>query len=73
MTTWPRLGAMIGMIMKIIITSDITSAICLPPKVSRTTDSAMTRVAAAPTPCRKRSASRIVKVGEKAAPNAQAR
>ena len=33
----------------------------------------MTRVAAAPTPCRKRSASRIVKVGEKAAPNAQAR
>ena len=49
-------GAMIGIAMNTMKVSDITEAISRPEKRSRTTDMAMTRVAAAPRPCAKRSA-----------------
>ena len=47
-------GAMIGMAMKTMKVSDMTSAISRPENRSRTTEVAMTRVAAAPSPCVKR-------------------
>ena len=50
MMACPMLGAMTGMAMKTIMTSDMTLAMRRPPKQSRTTEMAMTRVAAAPTP-----------------------
>ena len=71
--TWPMPGATIGMAMKIMKVSDMTSAISRPSKRSRTTAVAMTRVPAAPMPCTKRSASRTPKVGAKIAAKAQTR
>ena len=65
-------GAITGIAMKTIITSDMTLAICRPPKQSRTTEIAMTRVAAAPTPCRNRKSSRNAKLGAKVEASAAA-
>ena len=67
MIAWPIFGAITGIAMNTIITSDMTLAMRRPPKQSRTTEMAMTRVAAAPMPCRARSARRMPKVGEKIA------
>ena len=50
MISWPRLGATTGMTMNTMKTSDMTSAIARPPKTSRTTETVMTRVPAAPMP-----------------------
>ncbi len=44
------LGAITGMIMKTMKMSDMISAIALPPNLSRTIETAMTRVEAAPMP-----------------------
>ena len=60
MTSWPRLGAMTGMTMNTMKTSDMTSAIGRPPNTSRMMDTAMTRVEAAPMPWTKRRASSVV-------------
>ena len=67
--TSPRLGAMTGTTMKIIMTKDITRAISRPRKRSRTMAMATTRGAAAPRPCNARAASSVVKLGAKAAPS----
>ena len=67
MIAWPIFGAMTGIAMNTIITSDMTLAMRRPPKQSRTTEMAMTRVAAAPMPCMARSARSSSKVGEKIA------
>ncbi|MNW11848.1 hypothetical protein D3C71_2093900 [compost metagenome] len=48
--TWPMPGAMIGMAMKTMKVSDITSAISRPEYRSRTTAVAITRTLAAPMP-----------------------
>ena len=50
MITWPTPGAMTGITMNTMNTSDMTSAMRRPPNTSRTNDTAMTRVAAAPMP-----------------------
>ena len=50
MMPWPTVGAMIGTAMNTIIASDITLAMRRPPKVSRTIEMAITRVAPAPMP-----------------------
>ena len=63
MTNWPMPGATTGITMNTMKISDITSAMRRPPNTSRTKETAMTRVAAAPMPWIRRSASRIVKVG----------
>jgi hypothetical protein len=60
------------MIMNTIMTIDMTSAMRRPPKVSRMAEMAMTRVAAAPMPCRKRNARRAAKFDAKAAAKAVA-
>ena len=70
MMTWPMLGATTGMIMNTMKTSDMTSAIARPPNVSRTIETVMTRVAAAPTPWMKRRMRSASKVGAKAAAKA---
>ena len=70
MTSWPMPGAITGITMKTMKISDMTSAMARPPKASRTTDTVMTRVAAAPSPCTKRRTSNVVKLGAKAAPSA---
>ena len=57
------LGAITGMIMKTMKISDMISAIARPPNTSRTIETAMTRVEAAPTPWMKRSASSVSKFG----------
>ena len=57
-STWPTPGAMMGMAMKTMKISDMTSAMSRPAKRSRTTAVATTRVAAAPRPCVKRRARR---------------
>ena len=62
---------MIGMAMNTMKVSDMTSAISRPENRSRTTEVAMTRVLAAPSPWMKRSASRIAKFGAKVAAKAQ--
>ena len=62
MMPWPMVGAMIGTTMNTIIASDMTLAIRRPPKVSRTTEIAITRVAPAPIPWMARIASSIVKL-----------
>ena len=64
----PIPGAMIGTAMNTIIASDMTLAMRRPPKVSRMTDIAITRVAPAPKPCRPRIASSMRKLPENAAP-----
>jgi hypothetical protein len=68
---WPMPGATIGIAMNTMKASDITEAISRPEYLSRITDTAMTRVAAAPRPCTKRSPSRIANVGAKVAAKAQ--
>ncbi len=70
MTNWPRLGATTGMTMKTMKTSDITSAIALPPNTSRIIDMVITRVAAAPRPWTNLSTRRVSKVGAKPDANA---
>ncbi len=55
--TWPRLGATIGTIMKIVITSDMKLAIARPEKRSRTTAEATIRAPDENTPCRNRAPS----------------
>ena len=70
MTSWPRLGAMTGMTMNTMKISDMTSAMARPPKTSRTMETVMTRVEAAPMPWTKRRTSSVAKLGAKAAPSA---
>ena len=65
-------GAITGMTMKTMKISDMISAMARPPKRSRTIETVMTRVDAAPMPCTKRSASSVSKLGAKAAPKAAA-
>ena len=69
-TTCPIDGATTGITMNTMKISDITSAMARPPKRSRTIETAMTRVEAAPMPWMKRSASKVSKVGAKTAPAA---
>ena len=64
-------GAMMGMAMKTMKISDMTSAMSRPLKRSRTTAVATTRIAAAPRPCVKRRARRTAKFGAKVAAKAQ--
>ena len=54
MINWPTPGAMTGMTMNTMKISDMTSAMRRPPNTSRTKETAMTRVAAAPMPWMKR-------------------
>ena len=70
MMPWPSVGATIGTAMKTMKTSDITSAMARPPKTSRMTETAMTRVEAAPKPCTKRRTSSSVKSRDSAAAKA---
>ena len=53
MISWPIIGANTGTTMKTIITSDMVAAMPRPEWVSRTTERAITRVAAAPTALQK--------------------
>ncbi len=71
-TSWPTEGAITGMTMNTMNTSDMISAMARPPNTSRMTETAMTRVDAAPMPCTKRSASSTPKVGANAAASAAA-
>ena len=65
---WPILGAKIGTTMKTIMASDMMLAIRRPPNVSRTTATAITRVAPAPIPWTARIASSCGKLVATAPP-----
>ena len=56
-------GAIMGTTMNTIKASDITSAMARPTKQSRTIETAITRVAAAPRPCSSRNISSTSKLG----------
>ena len=71
-TSCPTDGAITGITMNTMNTSDMISAMARPPNTSRITETAMTRVDAAPIPCTKRSASNTPKVGASAAASAAA-
>ncbi|GLQ18786.1 hypothetical protein GCM10007879_30350 [Maritalea porphyrae] len=58
--TCPKLGAIMGIAMKIIMINDMISAIARPSNLSRTIEVAMTRDAPAPNPWKKRKAKRVL-------------